>query len=304
MAVPDYQSIMLPLLRLAEDGQEHSLRAAIQSLADNFELQDSERKELLPSGRQFKFDNRVGWARTYLKKAGLLEMPRRGFFQITERGKEVLRQDLERIDARFLRRFEEFRSFQNREPSCQTSAETQKALETDDTPEEELEKAYQKLRQGLADELLQLVKQMPPEFFERLVVELMISMGYGGSRQEAGKALGKSGDEGIDGIISEDRLGLNTIYIQAKRWTDNVVGRPAVQQFAGALQGKGSKKGVFITTSTFSNEAFEYCKSIGSNIVLISGEQLAQYMIDYNVGVATTCSYEIKRIDSDYFSET
>ena len=303
MAIPDYQSLMLPLLQYAGDGEEHSLRAAIDGLGEKLGLSEEDRKELLPSGRQATFDNRVGWARTYMKKAGLLESTRRGCFRITDRGQKVLQGNPDRIDVSFLNEFDEFREFRKRDAEGGIT-EPESSAADDATPEEALEKAYLSLRRDLAQEILQTVKQMSADFFERLVVDLLVSMGYGGSRKEAGQAMGKAGDEGIDGIIKEDRLGLDIIYIQAKRWTDNVVGRPEVQKFAGALQGKRAKKGIFLTTSSFSRDALEYVSMIESKIILIDGKQLAELMMDHGVGVTPVAAYEIRRLDSDYFSES
>jgi restriction system protein len=301
MAIPDYQTVMLPLLKFLADGGEHSLREAIDALADEFSLTEAERTEMLASGQQAIFNNRVGWARTYLKKAGLLESTRRSFFRITGRGKKVLAGAPSRINVNFLEQFEEFVQFRNirREKS---HSEEAVADATDQTPEESLESAYQKLREGLASEILQITKSCSPAFFEQLAVDLLVKMGYGGSRREAGQALGKSGDGGIDGIIKEDKLGLDIIYIQAKRW-DGSVGRPEVQKFAGALQGQRAKIGIFITTSAFTKDATDYAAFIDSKIILIDGARLAEFMIDHGVGVATQATYEIKRIDSDYFTE-
>jgi restriction system protein len=301
MAIPDYQSIMLPLLQLAGDQKEHSLREAIEALADEFNLTDEERRELLPSGQQATFDNRVGWARTYLKKAGLLESTRRGYFQVTERGLGILEQSPPEINSAFLRQFPEFVEFQAPRRDKTGKAREMGVSETQ-TPEEEIEAAYQRVRQGLATELLQTIKSCSPAFFERLVIDLLVRMGYGGTRKDAGQAIGRSGDGGIDGIIKEDRLGLDIVYIQAKRW-DNPVGRPEIQKFAGALQGQRARKGIFITTSAFSKAANDYVSRIDSKIVLIDGDALAQLMIDFQIGVTTTASYELKRVDSDYFTE-
>jgi restriction system protein len=303
MGVPDFQSVMLPLLRLASDEQEHALREAIDALGDEFSLTEADRKELLPSGRQASFNNRVGWARTYLTKAGLIELPRRGHFRITSRGLEALKTKPPKINIAFLEQYPEFVEFRSRDKEPSTSGADE--LQTDEqTPEESLETAHQKVRRGLATELLQTIKGCSPEFFERLVVDVLLKMGYGGSRKEAGQAVGRSGDGGIDGIIKEDRLGLDIIYIQAKRWdTNNTVGRPEVQKFAGALQGHRAKKGIFITTSDFSREALDFVSRIDSKIVLIDGQSLAQHMIDHSVGVSTIASYEVKKIDSDYFLE-
>jgi len=300
MAIPDYQTTMLPLLRFAADSAEHSLREAIEALAGEFKLSDEERRELLPSGQQEVFDNRVGWARTYMKKAGLLRTTRRGFFEITERGIEALEKKPSRIDGKFLDQYQEFRDFKSLRRQPATNGE-QEELELTRTPEEALERAYQNLRSDLAADLITQIKQSPPSLFERLVVELLVKMGYGGSRKDAGKAIGKSGDEGIDGIIKEDRLGLDIIYIQAKRW-ENTVGRPEIQKFAGALQGQRARKGIFITTSDFSSEAHDYASRIESKIILIDGEQLAQMLIDHSIGVSPVANYEIKRVDSDYFT--
>jgi restriction system protein len=301
MPIPDYQSIMLPLLQFASDGKEHSLRETIEALADQFELTDQEKTELLPSGQQATFDNRVGWARTYLKKAGLLRSTRRGYYQIAERGERVLEENPAAINTAYLRQFPEFVQFQSPKRVKVGGAEAEPFDDTR-TPEEEIETAYQRVRQDLAAELLQTIKDHSPAFFERVVIDLLVKMGYGGTRRDAGEAIGRSGDGGIDGIIKEDRLGLDIVYIQAKRW-ENTVGRPEIQKFAGALQGQRARKGIFITTSTFSQTARDYVSRIDSKIVLIDGETLAQLMIDYNIGAAPIASYEIKRIDSDYFTE-
>jgi restriction system protein len=304
---------MLPLLRLAADGAEHRFRDAVEHLAAQFGLSDAERAEMLPSGTAPLFDNRVGWARTYLKQAGLLESPRRGLFRITDRGRQVLARNPSRIDVSLLDEFEEFRAFRTRRregtsevPSMRpvgaapTLAPSVPEPPQDQTPEDLLASAYRRLRRDLEIELIEQVKAASPTFFERLVIDLLVAMGYGGSRQDAGRAIGKSGDGGIDGIIKEDKLGLDVIYVQAKRW-EGTVGRPEIQKFAGALQGQRAAKGIFITTSTYSRDAIEYAEIINSKIILIDGEQLAGLMIDHNVGVSTVGMYELKRIDNDYF---
>jgi len=302
MAIPDYQSIMLPLLEFAGDQEEHSLRQAIDSLAQEFQLSYEERKQLLPSGQQEVFNNRVAWARTYLKKAGLLDSTRRGYFRITNRGVSVLTKNPPKINVHFLEQFEEFRHFRSLRHKKEEKEQGQEAEIQETTPEEALETAYQSLRVDLGNDLLQQIKSSSPSLFEKIVIELLVKMGYGGSRQDAGRAIGKSGDEGIDGIIKEDRLGLDIIYIQAKRW-ENTVGRPEIQKFAGALQGQRARKGIFITTASFSREAVDYASRIENKIVLIDGERLAQLMIDHNLGVSPMATYEVKRIDSDYFAE-
>jgi restriction system protein len=302
MPIPDYQALMLPVLRLAGDGLEHRFRDAIENLASEFSLTDTERNELLPSGTQAVFDNRVGWARSYLKQAGLLQNPRRGIFQITDLGKALLAEAPSRIDVTLLERYDAFRDFRGRRRD-KSEAEGKLAepkVANDLTPEDALAAAYRKLRENLEADLMDQVKVSSPAFFERLVIDLLVAMGYGGSRQDAGRAIGRSGDGGIDGIINEDKLGLDVIYVQAKRW-DGTVGRPEIQKFAGALQGQRANKGVFITTSTFSREAEEYAGVISSKIILIDGERLARLMVDHNVGVAPVGVYELKKVDSDYF---
>jgi restriction system protein len=303
--IPDYQSLMLPLLRHVSDRQEHKYRDLIEKLANEFQLKDEERKELLASGSQAIFDNRVGWAKTYLKKAGLLDSPKRATFVITDAGLATLAQKPDRIDAKYLKQFPSFIEFQNINRSdTDTEEEVSIREPNEQTPEENLDKAYQRIRKSLASELLNKVVDLSPTFFERLVVELLVKMGYGGSIKDAGKAIGKSGDEGIDGTIKEDKLGLDIIYIQAKRWkTGNVVGRPELHKFVGALAGQGAKKGIFITTSSFTKEALGYTPKNETKIVLIDGEQLAQLMIDYNLGCTTQQTYQVKKIDSDYFGE-
>ncbi len=301
MPIPTYQALMLPLLRYLADGEQQRLRDLIDHLAQEFSLTVEERRQLLPSGQQPIFDNRVGWARTYLKKAVLLESPRRGWVRITQRGLDVLKQNPERIDIDFLKQFEEFRAFI---AHSSTTTVTNDVMPSDNTgsPEELLEQAYETLKQNLLAELLEQVKEASAAFFERLVVELLVRMGYGGSFQEAARTIGRSGDEGIDGIIKEDRLGFDVVYVQAKRW-GQTVGRPEVEKFAGALQGQRARKGVFITTSTFTEEARQYVEKIDSKIVLVDGERLAELMFEHNVGVSTVTSYPVKRIDNDFFLE-
>jgi restriction system protein len=301
MTIPDFQSILLPLLQFADDRKEHSTQEAIQHLAKSFGLTDEERKELLSSGKQTIFDNRVGWSRTHLKKAGLLEYPRRAFFKITERGLELLKHNLPALNMGLLKQYPEYLEFIGSTSKTTTFPLIQKLHDfSAQTPEELLEYSYQEIRTTLAQEILEKVKSCSSNFFERLVVELLVKMGYGGSIKEAGRAIGKTGDEGIDGIIKEDRLGLDTIYIQAKRWND-VVGRPEIQKFVGALAGQGAKKGIFITTSKFSEQAKAYSPKNDIKVVLMDGEELAQYMIDFGLGVSTVSEYQLKKIDTDYF---
>ena len=303
MPIPDYQSIMLPLLQHLKDGQTRSIRELADELADEFGLSTAEREELLPSGRQPTFRNRVGWARTYLSKAKLLERVARGQYRISERGSQVLLSSPQRIDNAYLTQFPEFNEFRTRAPQQRRATRaSEEPTDADEPPQEMIDRSYQELREQLAQDLLDEVKSSPPEFFEQLVVDLLVAMGYGGSRLDAGQAVGGSGDGGIDGIIKEDRLGLDAVYVQAKRW-ENSVGRPVVQGFAGSLEGHRARKGVMITTSNFSKDAQHYVGMIEKRIVLIDGEQLAQLMIDHGIGVSEVQSYTIYRIDSDYFSE-
>lgn len=302
MPIPNFQTIMLPLLQFFDDEKEHANHEYLDRLAKQFYLTDEELNEMIPSGTQTTFNNRIGWARTHLSKAGLLEMRKRTIYKITERGKQVIRSNPALIDMKFLKQFPEYVEFREHDSGRRRSHDKETTEETAHrTPEETLEDAYQEIRDTLAQELLALVKQSSPAFFERLVVELLVNMGYGGSRQEAAHAVGQRGDEGIDGIIDEDRLGLDAIYIQAKRW-ESSVGRPEIQKFVGALMGKKARKGIFITTSTFSPDAINYISNIDYRVVLIDGKRLAEYMIDYNVGVTGSITYQLKRADTDYFT--
>lgn len=303
MEIPGYQRIMLPLLKLAGDGKTHQFSKAVEALGSQFELSTDDLSVLIESGTQPLFYNRVGWARTYLKKAGLLEDPTKGYFRITEAGKQLLAENLEKIDNAFLRRYPSFVEFQKFARA--TQKKDQKEDRTDLTPEEVLEAAYQEIRNGLAEELLQVVYNTSPGFFEALVVELLSKLGYGRSLRELARVVGQSGDGGIDGVIDEDRLGLDRIYIQAKKWNPEVkIGSPEIQKFAGALLGRHAQKGVFITTAKFAAPARKYVEGIGQKVVLIDGEQLTELMIDYGVGLTTKTVYEIKTIDYDSFSES
>lgn len=308
MTVPDYQSLMLPLLRFAsEQNGETSNREAVEALSHELSLSEDDLKEMLPSGLQSTLVNRLSWASIYMRKAGLLEATRRGYYRITARGRDLLKKQQKSINVKLLKQYPEFVAFQQQK-GTRASARGIKAKGSLDisaaTPSEALEAAYEKLRDELGDELLGRLKKTSASFFERVVVELLVKMGYGGSRSDAGKAIGKSGDGGIDGIIKEDKLGLDAVYIQAKRWDSNSVGRPDVMQFAGALQAQRATKGIFITTSKFTDEARSYVSQIGSKIVLIDGVQLTNLMIEHDVGVSTVSLYPVKKIDSDYFDES
>ena len=302
MATPDYQTCMLPFLRFLSDGQEHSLRDTEEALAQHFDLNPSERAELLPSGQQGVFKNRLGWTRTYMKKAGLLASPKRGVFRVTDRGLQTLAANPPRIDARYLEQFPEFMAFREASRPANVVTDVPESMPSRATPEESIEAAHQGLRVQLGQELLARILACSPSFFEQLVVELLVKMGYGGSRRDAGERIGQTGDGGIDGIIKEDRLGLDTIFIQAKRW-QGTVGRPEIQKFVGALQGQRAKKGVFITTSGYTAEASDYVSRIDTKVVLIDGQQLSGLMIDFDVGVSVAAAYLVKRVDSDYFEE-
>ncbi|MDR2927218.1 MAG: restriction endonuclease [Cytophagaceae bacterium] len=304
--IPDFQTIMLPLLKQICDGKDYKLDIVVDLLAKEFKITDEERKELLPSGQTFVFGSRVSWARTYMKKAGLIDTPKRGYLKITDNGLKVLSQKPTEINIAYLKQFPEFIEWQNiRKESVPNSRDTETIqLESisSQPPEELLDYSYNQLKEELALELIGRIKDCSPGFFERLVIDLLIKMGYGGSRKEAGKVIGKSGDGGIDGIINEDKLGLDSIYIQAKKW-EGVVGRPEIHKFIGALAGQGAKKGIFITTSYFTKEANDYQPKNDTKIVLIDGKKLADLMIEYGVGVATKFNYEVKKMDSDYFEE-
>lgn len=300
MPIPDFQSFFRPLLDISLDGKEHSTKEAREILSKIFNLTEAELEEKLPSGTQTTFDNRVAWAKSFLVQAKVFESPKRGFFKITDRGQELNKQGHKRIDIRILNQYPEFKEFHTASKSIKkepTEIENQY-----ETPEELLQKSYLSIRNELASNILEKIKLNSPSFFENLVVDLMVAMGYGGTRSDASKSIGKTGDEGIDGIINEDRLGLDVIYIQAKRW-EGTVGRPEVQKFVGALHGQRAKKGVFITTGKYSSDAIDYVKHIDPKVILIDGIKLVDFMIDFNLGTTTSSTYEIKKIDSDYFNE-
>jgi restriction system protein len=303
--IPDYQTLMLPILKRISDGKEHKMRDLTELLANDFALTEEELSVQIPSGSQSLFYNRVGWAKTYLKKACLVENVGKGVIRITERGRQVLKENPRGIDVKMLNKFEEFVNFRTRVTSQKETEE--EIIPTDyatQTPEELIESAYQDFQKSLAEELLDKIRNVSPAFFEKLVVSLLVKMGYGGSVKDAGKAVGKTGDEGIDGIIKEDKLGLDVIYIQAKRWKENnIIGRPEIQKFVGALAGQGAKKGVFITASSFSKDALDYKPMNDTKVILIDGLELANLMIEYNLGVAPLHNYELKKIDGDYFEE-
>ncbi len=314
MTIPNFQTLMLPVLKLASDG-EVLASDAVQNLADEFQLTDEERTEPMPSGRggQTLFNNRVHWAITYLAHAGLIVRPRRAYFCITDRGKAILARDLDRVDNQVLSEFEEFNEWKVKRTGARERtrvaafpAGNSTAVENDaealETPLERIDADYQQLTNEVREDLLARILTASPAFFEILIVDLLVAMGYGGTRKDAARAIGRSGDEGIDGIIKEDPLGLDVVYLQAKRYQPgNSVGRPAVQAFAGSLDGFAATKGVFVTTSNFSRDAKEYADRIAKRIILIDGDELTRLLLQYNVGVRSGAVYEIKRVDENYF---
>ena len=309
MAVPDYQSCMRPLLQFCADGREISISEAAAFVAAQFRLSAEDLAEQIPSGKQTLLANRVHWARTYLDKAGALRRTKRAHFVITDRGHTLLAQNPERVDARVLRQFPEFVAFQSpKGERAEDKAAPDSPQPVPDfsarTPEETLQASAEAIFEALRGQLLDRIRELSPSFFERLVVDLIVAMGYGGSRDSVVQRLGKSGDEGIDGVVNEDPLGLDVVYIQAKRYAaDNSIGRERIQQFAGALVGQGASKGVFVTTSSFSRGACEYAQRVPQRIILIDGAELTRLMIRYGVGVRTERTIELRRIDLDYFED-
>jgi restriction system protein len=313
MAIPDYQTLMLPVLRRSAEGQRRVIHV-IDQIADEFGLSAAEREQLLPSGKQPVLRNRIHWAKFYLTKAGLIDVPSRGNFVATEAGRKLLAQNPARIDVAMLEELSPvFREFLNsqrhgdqnggaveRAPVAAPVSGAMPAV----TPEEQIENAYRALHSALASDLIERVTQNSPAFFERLIIELLVKMGYGGSHSDAARQLGRSGDGGVDGVINEDRLGLDRVYIQAKCYSnDRSIGRPDVQGFLGSLVGQGASKGVFVTTSTFSGKAREFVRHLPQRIVLIDGTTLAELMIEHGVGVRTSRAIELKKLDEDFFTE-
>ena len=299
MTIPDYQTIMLPLLKVIADKKEHSKQEVVNTLANFFKLTEKERKVLLYSGKQELFDNRVGWAKTYLKKAGLLNSTRWGYFTITDRGLALLKTNPSKIDVNLLKKYTEFKEFVSYKGA--NSEETEEIQ--NETPKETISAAAQRLNDSLAKEVLQYLKTVSPKAFENIVVDLMVKMGYGGNFKDAVQALGKIGDEGVDGIINQDSLGINRVYLQAKRYTDKPVGHPEIRDFIGALDFKHADCGIFITTSTFARDVKDSVRLSSKRIILIDGIQLADLMISYNAGVTVEETIEIKKLDMDYFAE-
>jgi restriction system protein len=303
MPIPDFQSLMLPLMEVLADGEEHIMRDATAALADRFQLTEAERRELMQSG-QTVFYNRVAWAKTHLKYAGLLDNPIRGKVRLSPLGREILETKPGAINCRFLKQFPSYLAFIGQgEPDGGAGEALQgpATLESDKTPLELLDSSYRALRKTTAEELLSRLKACSPAFFEQVVVKLLLAMGYGGIAGE-GLVTGRPGDAGLDGVIKEDKLGLDVVCVQAKRW-EATVGRPAVQAFAGSMEGHRARKGVLITTSSFSKDAWDYVDRIERKIVLIDGERLADLMMDHGVGVTTTKVYELREVSNDFFDE-
>lgn len=303
MPIPDFQQFFTPVLKVAADDNVHTRRDIVGNVESMLGITEEDKRELLPSGKQSRFENRVQWAIQYLRRSGLLSNVSRGQYRISERGKTVLATGPAKLDVKFLRQFPEFLEFVDKrsdDDEDDVSPRVQSASK--ETPTEQLESTYQALRRELAEDLLDKVRTCSPRYFEQIVVDLLVAMGYGGSHAEAGQKTRYTADGGVDGIIKEDKLGLDSIYLQAKRW-EATVGRPVVQAFAGSLEGFRARKGVLITTSQFSSDAREYVDRIEKKIVLIDGEQLAELMIDHNVGVTVQNTYVLKRVDGDYFEE-
>jgi restriction system protein len=303
MTIPDFQSFFYPFLKMSSDKTEHSLQDVREYMTDFFSLTDEDKTEMVPSGTQSKFDNRIYWAKSYLIKAKLLEATKRAHFRITEMGIKYLEKHQENINVKTLKEIEEFREFHTGSKESNEQVDNDQTNE-DKTPLETLEDAYLFIQKQLAHDLLEKVKSNTWQFFEDLVIELMVKMGYGGSKNLARKQIQRTNDEGIDGVINEDKLGLDVIYLQAKRWTkNNSIGRPEIQKFVGALHGKRAKKGVFITTGSFAKNSYEYVRTIDPKVILIDGETLSNLMIEYGLGTTTIEAYQIKKIDLDYFEE-
>jgi restriction system protein len=308
MPVPDYQTFMRPLLTVAADGAEHSVREVIDRLAAQFHLTEEDKSERLPSGSETVLSSRIRWAKAYLDQAGAVAKTKRGHFRITDRGKELLNDYQDRVDVQILRHYPEFLKFQQRQTTSRSKHEASNTIANGPavtaTPEEIIQASVEEITDVLRDNLLSRIQELPPSFFERLVVDLIVAMGYGGSREYVVQNVGHSGDGGIDGIVNEDALGLDRVYIQAKRYADgNTIGRELIQQFAGALVGHNVTKGVFFTTSSYSKTAVEYAAKVPQRIILIDGNALTDLLIRYNVGVRVDRTIELKRIDLDYFDE-
>jgi restriction system protein len=305
MAIPDYQSLMLPVLAQAAEGVTRVPLAA-EKIADHLGLSEVERQELLPSGRQSVLHNRIHWAKFYMTKAGLIVSPRRGEYVASDTGRDLLLTNPEKIDIDALKAYPAFVEFYKASVTSLSKSEAPAAVDASSvsTPEEQINAAHSVLTSALRADLLSRILEQSPAFFERVIVDLLIAMGYGGTHENATLRLGKSGDGGIDGVVDEDRLGLDRIYIQAKRYAEHVgVGRPEIQGFVGSLVGLGASKGVFVTTSSFSSPAIEFVRGLQQRVILIDGSRLTELMIEFDVGVRINRSIQVKRIDEDFFSD-
>ena len=306
MAIPDYQTLMLPVLTVAAEG-EVRVPAAAARIADRLGLSEAEREEMLPSGKQRLLHNRVHWAKFYLAKAGLVDNSRRGLFVATQAGRDLLASRPTRIDVSLLKTYPSFNEFYDRSEGADATdraSVVEPAMPAETTPEEQIDAAHGVLTAALKADLLERIFDQSPSFFERLIVELLVAMGYGGSHEDAARQLGRLGDGGIDGIIDRDRLGLDWIYVQAKRYALGcLVGRSEIQAFVGSLVGQGATKGVFVTTARFSSQAREYARALQQRIILIDGNRLGELMVEFNVGVRVSRVVEVKKIDEDFFSE-
>ena len=299
MAIPSYEKFLLPVLKLLSDGKVRTKQEIVRTMAKQFQLSEDELAETLPSQTQLTYVNRIGWAITYLKKAELIVSPSRANFKITDEGKKLVENNVSDLTAKDLKQYEPFLKFIK---TSHKQNDTDHTIQEETTPLENMINNFELLKKEVCDEILQKILEQSSDFFEQLVVDLVVAMGYGGSIEDAGKATKRTGDEGIDGIIKQDRLGLDNIYLQAKRWQrDNVVSRPEIQKFVGALAGQGARKGIFITTSRFSKDALEYKPRNDTSVILIDGQKLVELMYEYNIGVTTEMKFEIKRMDSDYF---
>lgn len=299
MAIPSYEKFLLPVLKLLSDGKVRTKQEIVRTMAKQFQLSEDELAETLPSQTQPTYVNRIGWAITYLKKAELIVSPSRANFKITDEGKKLVENNVSDLTAKVLKQYEPFLKFIK---TSHKQNDTDHTIQEETTPLENIINNFELLKKEVCDEILQKILEQSSDFFEQLVVDLVVAMGYGGSIEDAGKATKRTGDEGIDGIIKQDRLGLDNIYLQAKRWQrDNVVSRPEIQKFVGALAGQGARKGIFITTSRFSKDALEYKPRNDTSVILIDGQKLVELMYEYNIGVTTEMKFEIKRLDSDYF---
>jgi len=304
MATPDFQSFFYPVLKYSSEHDEISLKEIREFLTQYFSLTDEDKAERIPSGAQTKFDNRIYWTKSYFSKAKLIEKTKHSHFKITDRGRSFLKNFSDNISINDLKTIEEFRDFNEGTTSSDKQTTSIKTAIENQTPLEKLEESYQFIKRELASELLEKIRSNTWQFFEDLVIDLMVKMGYGGSRNKADESIKRTNDEGIDGIINEDKLGLDVIYLQAKMWKEETsIGRPEIQKFVGALHGQRAKKGVFITTSCFAKTAIEYVKSIDPKVILIDGETLTNLMIEHNVGVTGIETYQIKKIDLDYFEQ-